>query len=389
MQQFYRSAAILFASLLITTVLAGIICFEQTFLVDRLLPAPKTVLPWVLLANADIETSGQSTIQIHDAVQSLDYSFTLSDIAQYGYASAALLFSNKKPGEFADLSRYSQLRFSVKCNPANILSFTTYTFDEKITDLDDPQTFRIPTAFFSCDERWQIVEIDLRHMEIPEWWLSLNKIKLSDRGYRLSHVSRFSFGVSPQSARNTLSSVKIADLELVGRDWRFAYVFFAFASALWLAYGIWLYKGHTRLLLARLEEEIQKDRPVIAYQQLNVEPHRDKEKSAVLRYMATEYANPEISLEVAISAVGINRAKMNNILKEETGLTFSAYLNKLRLTEAARLLAEKPEANVAEIAFSVGYNNVTYFNKLFKNEYGCSPKAFKASHTQDGNAEIE
>jgi AraC-like DNA-binding protein len=61
-------------------------------------------------------------------------------------------------------------------------------------------------------------------------------------------------------------------------------------------------------------------------------------------------------------------------------MTFTAYLNKLRLTEAARLLAENEEANVSEIAYSVGYNNASYFNKLFKNEYGCTPKTFKTLH---------
>ncbi|HTF85023.1 MAG TPA: helix-turn-helix domain-containing protein, partial [Cellvibrio sp.] len=59
------------------------------------------------------------------------------------------------------------------------------------------------------------------------------------------------------------------------------------------------------------------------------------------------------------------------------GFTFTGYLNKLRLTEAARLLKEGEDANVAEIAYSVGYKNVSYFNKLFKEEYGCPPKAFK------------
>jgi AraC-like DNA-binding protein len=60
------------------------------------------------------------------------------------------------------------------------------------------------------------------------------------------------------------------------------------------------------------------------------------------------------------------------------GFTFTGYLNKLRLTEAARLLADKPEASIAEIAYSVGYKNVSYFNKLFKEDYGCTPKIFRS-----------
>lgn len=103
--------------------------------------------------------------------------------------------------------------------------------------------------------------------------------------------------------------------------------------------------------------------------------------------MATEYPNPDLSLDTIISATGINRAKINTILKDEIGLTFSAYINKLRLTEAARILSEKPEASVAEIAYSVGYNNVTYFNKLFKNEYGCSPKTFKTVYKENSAGE--
>jgi AraC-like DNA-binding protein len=63
-------------------------------------------------------------------------------------------------------------------------------------------------------------------------------------------------------------------------------------------------------------------------------------------------------------------------------MTFTSYLNKLRLTEAARLLAEKSGAAVAEIAYSVGYSNVSYFNKLFKEEYGCTPKSFRTLASQ-------
>ena len=78
-----------------------------------------------------------------------------------------------------------------------------------------------------------------------------------------------------------------------------------------------------------------------------------------------------------IDALGVSRTQINGFLKDEFGMTFSVYLNKIRLTEAARLLSEQDDVNVAEIAYSVGYNNASYFNKLFKIEYGCTPKVFK------------
>jgi AraC-like DNA-binding protein len=383
MSGLYTNTAVLIGSLVIATLLAGYLCYEQTFWAHPLLPTAKSFIPWTVSATTDSEQNGRSTARIDDATQGLNYTFTLSPNVDYSFASVGMFFTSEaKPGNFIDFSKYRLLRFRAKCSPHNVLSFTIHSFDPRVTDIKDVMSYRIPMSFFSCNQIWQWVEIDLRDMEIPEWWLQSHKINLADRGYQLNQVYSFSFGTSVQSPRDTLSYVNIADIELAGSDWRFIYGYAVFVTILWLVYGFWYFRKRSTALISELQKQIQKGRPLIAYQQLSVEPHRDKEKNAVLRYMATEYANPDLSVEIAISAIGINRAKINNILKEEIGLTFSAYLNKLRLTEAARLLMEKPGANVAEIAFSVGYNNVSYFNKLFKQEYGCPPKTFKPVYSQ-------
>ncbi|HEX7026686.1 MAG TPA: helix-turn-helix domain-containing protein, partial [Gammaproteobacteria bacterium] len=147
---------------------------------------------------------------------------------------------------------------------------------------------------------------------------------------------------------------------------------------IWGGFVFWFFKRHTKYLVASIEEKLQKNRPLIAYQQLSIEPHKDKEKSMILRFMATEYANPDMSLDMATAKLGISHTRVNGVLKEELGLTFIAYLNKLRLAEAARLLSQQDEISIAQIAYRVGYNNVSYFNKLFKSEYGCTPKIFKS-----------
>ena len=136
-------------------------------------------------------------------------------------------------------------------------------------------------------------------------------------------------------------------------------------------------KQYISALVARVKEKVRADLPLVAYQKLSIAPHKDKEKDDVLRFMATQYSNPDLSIEHTISKLGCNRHKINDIIRAELGLTFSSYLNKLRLTEAARLLSEQGNISVAEVAYAVGYNNVSYFSTLFKAEYGCSPKTFK------------
>ena len=90
---------------------------------------------------------------------------------------------------------------------------------------------------------------------------------------------------------------------------------------------------------------------------------------------------------VGVAGTTVNRNKINEVLKFELGLTFTSYLNKLRLTEAAKLLKENTGLAVAEIAYSVGYSNVSYFNRLFKEEYGCTPKTFRSAPTLEQAAE--
>jgi AraC-like DNA-binding protein len=138
--------------------------------------------------------------------------------------------------------------------------------------------------------------------------------------------------------------------------------------------------------VASLDSRMKTDLPLVAYRQLTLEPYKDKEKASVSRFIATNYTNSDLDLEAVAVGTGVNRNKINAFLKAELGMTFTAYLNKLRLTEAARLLAENNDAAVSEIAYSVGYGSVPYFNKLFKEEYGHPPKAFRSLAKQQAHS---
>jgi AraC-like DNA-binding protein len=204
----------------------------------------------------------------------------------------------------------------------------------------------------------------------------MERVDISDQDYWMDKVVGISFVGSWQGPKSTPVKVKIGALTLHGRDWRCAWIFSAVSAVIWIGFIGWLFRQYTASLVADVEKKLRKDRPLIAYKKLSIAPHRDKEKSQLLRFMATEYRNPDMSLEFAVAALGINRTKINELLKDELGMTFGTYLNKLRLAEAARLLSLDDGANVAEIASLVGYINASYFNKLFKAEYGCTPGTF-------------
>ncbi|WP_194973007.1 AraC family transcriptional regulator [Aquiflexum lacus] len=63
--------------------------------------------------------------------------------------------------------------------------------------------------------------------------------------------------------------------------------------------------------------------------------------------------------------------------KRTMGHTFITYLNKLRIEHAARWLIGT-DKDVSEIAYEVGFQNVTHFNRVFKKEKKTNPQSFRA-----------
>jgi AraC-like DNA-binding protein len=226
------------------------------------------------------------------------------------------------------------------------------------------------------------VSLDLTRLIIPSWWFEQLKVDPSRQSYKLDQVAKFVFGVSQRSPRELDSRVDISELTLHGRDYRYIAGLATLLVISCSAFGTWFFRAHSRALAASLDSHLQNDLPFVAYRQLTLEPFKDKEKAAILQFIAANFTNPELDLDSVAARIGANREKIKEILKRELGMTFNRYLNKLRLTEAARLLTDKTETPIAEIAYAVGYANASYFNKLFKEEYGCTPKALRALATQ-------
>lgn len=72
----------------------------------------------------------------------------------------------------------------------------------------------------------------------------------------------------------------------------------------------------------------------------------------------------------------MNKSAFCTFMKHCTGMTYSEYLNDMRLAKAMEMLRHT-ENGIAEIALDCGFQNVTYFNRLFKRKYACTPKEMR------------
>jgi AraC-like DNA-binding protein len=380
MQEFYKKALVALLLLVVADALLACIFIYQSYPAFTLLPAQRDGARWHYRTYSDVATGGSSAVRLQAGTRErLRFGFNLTGQAPYPFVSTELVLEDREGRQaHRDWTRYDTVTFLAKCAPAGSMIVVISTFDRKISTPGDFQTYRSPGTYFSCNEQGVPVSLDIKRFALPEWWFEKMKLDLSDRAYTLDKVAKIVFGTSATRPRNVDSYLEVSDLTLRGRDYRYIAALALAILASTLGFAAWFLRAHARALVASVDCKIKKDLPLVAYRQLTLEPYKDKEKASVLRFIATNYTNPELDLEGVASETGANRNKINEVLKAELGMTFTSYLNKLRLTEAARLLAEKDGAAVAEIAYAVGYANVSYFNKLFKEEYGCTPKAFRS-----------
>ena len=379
MHAFYRKALLALIAVLLVDALIACFCVYRSYLSVGLMSSGHLRA----VAITDAPQGGSSTVRMLDSARdSLRFGFRVGAALAYPWAGAGLLPEDARGRQAPlDLSRYGSITFLARCAPADSMIFDVSVFDEQVSKPGQQLTYPTPMTFFSCNERGVPVALDLTRLTIPQWWFAFLKLDLSHQAYKLDRVTRFEFAASQQSRQGRDAEVEISELTLHGRDYRYLAALAVLLLAGWAAFGVWFFRAYARALTACVDARLKKDLPFVAYRQLTLEPYRDKEKACILRYIASNYTNAELDLEAVVEGTGVNRNKINDVLKTELGMTFIGYLNKLRLTEAARLLMLDTGLAVSGIAYSVGYGNASYFNKLFKEEYGCTPKIFRGSAT--------
>lgn len=96
-------------------------------------------------------------------------------------------------------------------------------------------------------------------------------------------------------------------------------------------------------------------------------------------FMESHYRQ-NVSLADVAKTVNMPEVSFSRFIKKRTGKTFIESLNEIRLGHASRLLIDTTQT-VAEISFNCGFNNLSYFNRIFKKKNGCTPTEFRQDYS--------
>lgn len=98
----------------------------------------------------------------------------------------------------------------------------------------------------------------------------------------------------------------------------------------------------------------------------------------VLEYIHNNYQNP-ITIEEIAEVCFYSPSHFMKFFKETMGCGFIQYLNDYRLTLAAKLL-QTTDDSILEISQQTGFDNLSYFNRLFKRKYNRAPTVYRSQN---------
>lgn len=97
--------------------------------------------------------------------------------------------------------------------------------------------------------------------------------------------------------------------------------------------------------------------------------------SSLMDYIDEHYME-DLTLEKIAYEIGFSKFHFSRLFKQYTNFTFCDYLTHRRI-KAAQILLCKPELSITEIALQSGFTSISTFNRIFKQETGCSPSEYR------------
>jgi AraC-like DNA-binding protein/ligand-binding sensor protein len=108
---------------------------------------------------------------------------------------------------------------------------------------------------------------------------------------------------------------------------------------------------------------------------------REPEAIAKARQFIHAHLDEALALPVVARHAGLSESHFCRVFKDVVGLTLTEYVTRCRIGWAKRELL-RPAARISEVAFKVGFQSLSQFNRSFARLVGCSPSAYRTERLE-------
>lgn len=164
------------------------------------------------------------------------------------------------------------------------------------------------------------------------------------------------------------------------------YILLDIVKALYEKYGIYnqsvIFKTTDEIIkcdyLQEMKEVLEGVMAEVGKVDLNKIPDGSYTVNELQKIINNEYMD-DLSLDALAERVCLTPAYVSYIFKQETGHNLVKYMTDFRMNKAKELL-EQGSMKIVDIGRACGYQNQPYFNRLFKNNFGVTPKQFRENN---------
>jgi AraC-like DNA-binding protein len=313
-----------------------------------------------IVAYNDTVDHGNSSIHqftLNDSVISVQYKLKKGFSNPY----IGLAFLPEK-GSF-DLSKYNRVEIDLLEHSADNYFLFFITKDPAVKDKNHRLAGRHSSLNIQSGKGANSIVLDLKNIETPNWWYEVIGQSPADFGdVTLDSVYSILLTSGVYPALEVPQHLTIKCISFY-RNNSIALFFIFFLEGMFLTYLFYL---------EWLKIKKSKIKPIeIKYRALEI-PEAKEDDVSFLNFIHSNYQDSDLTLTKVSKQSGVQERVISKHIADTYNCNFKTYINQIRIEEAQRLLANT-QLSIGEIAYTVGFNSPSTFNKVFKKITGKSP----------------
>ncbi|MBN2736103.1 MAG: helix-turn-helix transcriptional regulator [Spirochaetales bacterium] len=323
------------------------------------------------VTDADV-WKGNSTIDEYRVTgNQIKMVYTLRE-SEYEFPNVFLIFWLDNISEYCDLSSYQYLDLKLSEMPVNQrMNIFIKCFQQGISSpgRENAESLRHLEKSFVLSHLNTSYRFRIDEFETPEWWYTRYSGALPYVGRESLKMVKSIDMVMIHTSSNALveepRSIIFDEIKLSRSIKVESYIIIVFL-VLFYGFSLPLYVLYLR------KKSVKKLKP----QHVDYVNHRDAEMNRIKQYIQANYHDSNISTKKMQDFLGIPSSRIFNLIKEKYDCSFKQLIHDIRIEESKRLILES-DLRITEISYKVGFNDTSYFNKVFKKSVGLSPSEYR------------